>query len=183
MVADVQAIDIRRQQRAQAVAQGRALRQCLIDQQAVGLPNRFAPLLQGVEDALGADNHILDPARHILGPGRFWREIGHFVAPGQRDVHLGDASSGLRHIAQIGDLLLAFAGMFARRQQTLLIDKAIEIGRRHGPCIALILDEGMNDGDGASLVALDQFDAAEQRRAHWQSPRLRSGTGRSRSRD
>ena len=54
--------------------------------------------------------------------------------------------------------------MFAFRQQTLFFDKAIEIGRCHGPGVALVLNEGMNDRDRAFLVALDEFDAAEQRR-------------------
>ena len=53
--------------------------------------------------------------------------------------------------------------MFARRQQALILDEAIEIGRSHGPAVALICNEGMNDRDRAGLVALDQFDAAEQR--------------------
>ena len=79
-------------------------------------------------------------------------------------MHLGDAPPGLRHVAQIGDLLVAFAGMLARRQQALLVDEAIEIGRGHGPAVALIFDEGMHDRDRASVVAVDQFDAAEQRR-------------------
>ena len=79
-------------------------------------------------------------------------------------MHLGDAPAGLRHVAQIGDLLVALAGMLARRQQTLLLDEAVEIGRGHGPGVALVLHEGVDDGDRAGLVAFDQFDAAEQRR-------------------
>ena len=72
-------------------------------------------------------------------PDRLRREVGKLVAAGERDMHLGDAPSGLRHVAQIGDLLLALAGMLARRQQALLLDEAVEIGRGHGPGIALIL--------------------------------------------
>ncbi len=88
-------------------------------------------------------------------------------------MQLGDAPPGLRHITQIGDLFLALAGVYACRQQALLLDEAIEIGRTHGPEVALIGDEGVNDADRALLVALDQFDAAEQRRAYWQSWRYR----------
>ena len=47
------------------------------------------------------------PAPHIVGTRRLRRKIGEFVAARKREVHLGDASSGLRHVAQIGDLLLA----------------------------------------------------------------------------
>ncbi len=120
-------------------------------------------MLQCVEHPFGAANHIFDPTFYVLGPGRFRCKIGKFVAAGERDMHLGDTSSDLRHIMQIGDLLLAFAGMCAARQETLLIGKAIEIGRYHGPGIALIFDKGVNDPDRASLVAFDEFDAAEQR--------------------
>src|SRR6185437_9800840 len=70
----------------------------------------------------------------------------------------------LRHVTPIGDLLLAMAGLIARREQALLLDKTVEIGRGHDPAVALIFDKGVNDRDRAGLVAFDQFDAAEQRR-------------------
>ena len=76
VVTDVEAADIGRQQRAEAVVQGGALRQQLIDQHAIGFPHRGAALLQGVADALGAGDGFLDPELHVLGPDRFRREIG-----------------------------------------------------------------------------------------------------------
>src|ERR1700736_1013124 len=89
----------------------------------------------------------------MFAPGRLRGKIGKFVMAGERKMHLGDASSDLRHVTQVGDLLLAFARVFACSQHPLFIDKAIEISRCHGPCVALILDEGMNDRDRTFVVA------------------------------
>ena len=54
--------------------------------------------------------------------------------------------------------------MLGRRQQPLLVGKAIQIGRGHRPAVALVLDKGVHDPDRATLVTLDELDAAEQRR-------------------
>ena len=116
------------------------LRQQLIDQRTVGFPQRVAPLPERCRQTRSARSmDIVDPALHVLRPDRLRREVGQVAVAGEREMHLGDAPSGLRHVAQIGDLLLAFAGMLARRQQTLLLDEAVEIGRRHGPGVALVL--------------------------------------------
>ena len=50
------------------------------------------------------------------GRRRLRHEFGKLAVAGEREMHLADAPSGLRHVAQIGDLLLAFAGMLGRRQ-------------------------------------------------------------------
>ncbi len=166
VVADAEAVDIRRKQRAQALMQGGLLGQQQIDELAIGFPETVAPLLEHVEHALGAARDIVDAALDLAGRDRLRREIGDVVAAREREMHFGDAPSGLRHIAQIGNLFLALAGVLALRQQTLFIDEAIEIGRCHGPAVTLVLDKGMDDRDRALalVVTFDQFDAAEQRR-------------------
>ena len=78
-------------------------------------------------------------------------------------MQAGDAPAGLRDVMQIGRQLFAVARVFAGTQQALLLDEAVEIGRSHGPGVALVGDEGMQDADGVSFVAVDQFDAAEHR--------------------
>ena len=121
--------------------QGVALRQQLVDQRRGRLPSdRVAPLPQRVEHALGA-GHDVARSSAATSSGRIGSgaKSGSSSAAGEREMHLGDAPSGLRHVAQIGDLLLAFAGMFARREQPLLLDEAVEIGRGHGPGVALVL--------------------------------------------
>ena len=128
VMTDLEAVDIGRQQRVQAVRQGVALRQQPVDERAIGFPDRIAPLLQRVEGAFGAGHRLFDPAPHVRSIRRFRRKIGEFIACGEREVQLGDASPGLRHVAQIGELFLAFARMFAGPQHALLVDEAIEIG-------------------------------------------------------
>ena len=118
-----------RQQRFQQIRQGRLQRQQLVDQRAVGVPQRFPALPERIEDAPGAQHQIVDPALHVVAAGRLRREFGKLAVAGERDMHLGHAPPGLRHVAQIGDLFLALAGMHARRQQALLLDEAVEIGR------------------------------------------------------
>ena len=157
----------------QPIRQGRLQRQHLVGQRPVGFLQRFPPLPERIENAPGAEHQVVDPALHVVAAGRLRREFGKLAVAGERDMQLGDAPPGLRHVAQIGDLLLALAGVHARRQQALLLDEAIEIGRAHGPEVALIGDEGVNDADGAVLVAFDQFDAAEQRRRIGESWRHR----------
>ena len=74
--------------------------------------------------------------------------------------------------------------MFALRQQPLLVDEAVEIGRCHGPAVALVFDKGMDDRDRARLCRrLRPVRRCRAAPACWQSPRLRSGSGRPRSRD
>ena len=101
---------------------------------------------------------------HVFGPDRFRRKVNEFAVAGERQVQLGEAPSDLRHVTQIGDLLLAFGGMFTCAEQALFVDEAIEIGRGHCPGVALVFDKGMNGRNGISLIALDQLGAAEQRR-------------------
>ncbi len=88
---------------------------------------------------------------------------GNSLAAGKGEMQFGDAAAGLRHVTQIGRQFFAVAGMFARCQQALLFDKAVEIGRRHRPAVALVFDKGMHDGDRAFGIAFDQFDAAKHR--------------------
>src|ERR1019366_3333853 len=93
MVADVQAVDGSWKQRAQAVMQGRAWCERLIDKETIGFLYRIAALLQCVEDTFRAGDHVFDPELHVLGSGRVWLKVGEFVAAGEREVHFGDAPS------------------------------------------------------------------------------------------
>lgn len=77
-------------------------------------------------------------------------------------MQLGEALAGLRHVAQIGCLIAVLYRVFARREQALLFDKAIQMRDPNRPEVALIDDHGMQNRDGAALVALDQFGRAEQ---------------------
>ena len=151
-------------QRAEAALQRRRMREHLVDHEPFVLLRGIASLLQCVEHPRGTRNKIgypvLDVGRH--GPLRGERRI--IVAAGQRHVHLGDAPSGLRHVAQIRRLLLALGRRIAAGEHALFIDKAVEIGRRHGPGVALVLDERMHDRHRAFALAFDKFDAAQQRR-------------------
>jgi hypothetical protein len=130
----------------------RALRQRLIDERTIGLPDRAALLFsasntRSAREAVSSIHCCTSAGR--VGSGD---KIGQFAGAGERQVHFGDASAGLRHVAQIGRLLFAFAGMLACGQQALFLDKAVEIGRRHGPAVALIFDKGVHDRDRAFLL-------------------------------
>ena len=118
----------------------------------------------------------------IFAPDRLRHEVGKLIVASECDMHLGDTPAGLRHVAQIRDLILALPDVLARRQQALLVDEAVEIGRGHGPGVALIGDESMQDPDSVSLVTINQFDAAEQCRRVGKAA-TRSGSVPSRSRD
>ena len=129
VMADVEAVDPARQQSRRGDPAGS--RCCASSWSTSGRSASFSVsrrCLSVSADALGAEQDIVDPALHVLRPRRLRREFGKLAVAGERDMHLGDAPPGLRHVAQIGDLLLAFAGMLARRQQALLVDKAVEIG-------------------------------------------------------
>ena len=146
VVADIEPVDIARQQRLQPIRQGRLLRQQLVGQR------HGRPPSANRADASARRTRVrrapgYRPIQRCTSSGRVGSgaKSGMSLLAGERDVHLGDAPSGLRHVAQIGSLFLAFAGMFARRQQPLFVDKAIEIGRRHGPGVALVGHEGMDD--------------------------------------
>ena len=125
----------------------RAVRQQLIDQRAIGFLDRVASLAAAHRRrARRGRRHPRSSAATSLGAGSAPARSRHqLLLLAEREMHLGDAPSGLRHVAQIRHLLFALAGMLARRQQALLLDKAVEIGRCHGPGIALILDEGVDD--------------------------------------
>ena len=85
MMADVEAVDIRRQQRAQALPQARALCKQFVDQQAIGFLDGIAALFQCVEHPVGAASHVFDPMLHVLGPGRLRCKVGKLMAAGERD--------------------------------------------------------------------------------------------------
>ena len=126
-MADVETVDPARQHRVEAIRQALLQRQQPVDQRPIGFLQRVAPLPERVGDTFGAEQDIVDPALHVLRPRRLRHEFGKLAVAGERDMHLAGAPPGLRHVAQIGDLLLAFTGMIGRRQQALLVDKAVEI--------------------------------------------------------
>ena len=169
----------------EAIRQARLLRQQLIDQRPLGFLQRVAALPAASSKTRSARRQsIVDPApRRPRGRDRLRREIGNVAVAGEREMHFGDAPPGLRHVAQIGDLLLALAGMLARRQQALLVDEAVEIGRGHGPGVALVRDEGVHDADRAAARRPRPVRRCRAAPACWRSRRRRSGSGRSRSRD
>ena len=133
---------------------------------------------QDVERAVGAVDDLAAPALPVglagIGSGV---KSGPVASAGQRQMQLGEPPPDLRHLPQMRRLLLAFAVL----QQALLLDKAVEIARRHRPGIALVLDLGMQRCDrAAAAVGLDQFGACRAGQAYWRNPRPRSGNGRSR---
>ena len=167
VVADLQAVDFAGSSALDAIGQSlRAASATASTSGAIGFAHRAAALLQGVEDALGARAGLVDPAldvaRRRSAPGA---KSANVVAARQRDLHLGDAPADLRHVAQIGSLLVVSPGCALGRQQALLLDEAVEIGRwspsRRRP--------GSRRRRGRRrarcvVLAFDQFDAAEQRR-------------------
>ncbi len=91
--------------------------------------------------------------------------------------------AGLRHVALVGNLLVALATAAGRRQQPLLVDEAVEIGRRNGPRIALVLDELVHARDRRTVAVMHELDGADQRRGVVEAGDAGRGSCRSRSRD
>ena len=79
-------------------------------------------------------------------------------------LHFRDPLAGLRHVALVGDLLVAFAAAAGRGEQALLVDEAVEIGGRHRPRVALVLDELVHARDRRAVAVMHELDGAEQRR-------------------
>ena len=96
-----------------------------------------------------------------IGSGR---KVGHSACAGQSQVQLGTAPADLRQVTQIGGLLFAFPPAAAGCKQALLLEQAIEIGRRDRPGVTLVADLGVNDCDRVLSFAFDQFRTAEHRR-------------------
>ena len=44
------------------------------------------------------------------------------------------------------------------------VDEAVEVGRRHGPGVALVLDELVHARDRGPVAVVDELDGADQRR-------------------
>ncbi len=57
---------------------------------------------------------------------------------------------------------MALAGLVT--QQALLFNVPVKIAGRDRPCISLVLNKPMNDGDGTASIAFDQFDTPQQMR-------------------
>ena len=109
VMANIQSINLSRQQCLQAIGEPGLLDQQSVNKRPVGFLQGIAPMSQRIEDALEANEKFADPALGILTLDGLRREFGQRPVARQRDMHFGDAVSCLRHITQIGDLILAFA--------------------------------------------------------------------------
>src|SRR5258708_28350880 len=121
MVADVQAVDILWQQRAEVRAQGRALSQRLIDERTIGFLDRVASLSQRIKHPFGTGNGFVDPMLHQLRASRLRRKISELAASGELQGHHGHATTDMRHLYEIKYLILAFARTHGALPHTMLI--------------------------------------------------------------
>src|SRR5437667_4682233 len=87
---------IRRQQSAQAELHAVLQRQQLIDQREINLPYHFSMLREGLENALGALPDLASPSHYVLGPNGIGSKVRNIVPAGESQMHLGEASPGLR---------------------------------------------------------------------------------------
>ncbi len=137
MVADFHRAGERARQPAQAVVEPAAGGgDQPVDQVAVGLVADGAQAGEMLADAGGLRADGGDPGLDVVGGDRLWAEVLKRVVARQRNVHLRDATADLRHVAQIGGLVLALGASVGVRQQPLLFGVAVEIAGGEGPGIA-----------------------------------------------
>ena len=115
------------------------------------------------KNGLRARKPRVSPARNVVGGDRLRRESRDVGAAGESKMHFGGAASDLPHALQHRGGFRRIGERFSRGQ-ALLLDQAVEPVGGHAPGIALVLDEGMHNRERAAIIALDQFDRAEQAR-------------------
>ena len=101
----------------------------------------------------------LGPLRDVLPRYDFRREVWKVLAARQRDVQLRRTAADLLHALQIGRKLGAFGGGF-RRHHPLLIQEPVEKAVGDGPCITLVFDKPVHDGERRPFIAFDKLDRA-----------------------
>src|SRR5262249_10402726 len=128
-----------------------------------------------IERAAGTSQERFRPGAYILGRNRLRREVDDVIPAGKRELQLGHPAPDLLHPAQIGGLLIAMSGSF-RGQQALFLDETVEVGARHGPGVALVLDEAVHDRNRATRPVLLKLDTSKQRRRMRERNGLRQKT-------
>ena len=95
----------------------------------------------------------------VIGSGA---KAGSSPLHGKGLVHLGGAAADLAHALKHGGGLHRLRDGVGR-QHAQFVDQPVEAGCGNGPGIALVFDEFVHDRERAAVLALHQFDAAEQR--------------------